>query len=255
MMHAGGLRFWLVLLVALTGISVTAALGQWQLSRAAEKRALQAALDERAALPPLDGAVLTRIGSADTDPQIRSLVHRSVRLEGTWLSAHTVYLDNRQMNGRPGFFVVTPFRLSGSNTAVLVQRGWTPRDFQDRTRVPDVPTPGGTVQIEGRLALAPSRLYEFSGSDGIQGSSRIRQNLDLATYGSETGLTLVSLSVLQTSDADDRLLREWPVIASGVDKHYGYAFQWFGLSSLIALLYVWFQIIRRFTRSRRPSAP
>jgi surfeit locus 1 family protein len=40
------------------------------------------------------------------------------------------------------------------------------------------------------------------------------------------------------------LLREWPQAATGVEKHYGYAFQWFGLALLIALLYVWFQIVR-----------
>jgi surfeit locus 1 family protein len=45
--------------------------------------------------------------------------------------------------------------------------------------------------------------------------------------------------------------RDWPAVSSGVDKHYGYAFQWFGLCGLIALLYVWFQIVRRFIRPRR----
>jgi surfeit locus 1 family protein len=44
--------------------------------------------------------------------------------------------------------------------------------------------------------------------------------------------------------ASEGLLREWPQAATGVEKHYGYAFQWFGLALLIALLYVWFQIVR-----------
>jgi surfeit locus 1 family protein len=47
------------------------------------------------------------------------------------------------------------------------------------------------------------------------------------------------------------LQRDWPEAASGVDKHYGYAFQWFGCARLIALLYVWFQVVRRFYRARR----
>ena len=44
------------------------------------------------------------------------------------------------------------------------------------------------------------------------------------------------------------------VVGAGVDKHYGYAFQWFGLCGLIALLYVWFQIVRRFIRPRSHPA-
>jgi len=44
------------------------------------------------------------------------------------------------------------------------------------------------------------------------------------------------------------------VVGTGVDKHYGYAFQWFGLCGLMALLYVWFQIVRRFIRPRSQSA-
>ena len=69
-----------------------------------------------------------------------------VVLDGRWLAAHTVYLDNRQMNGRPGFFVVTPLRLDDGR-AVLVQRGWLPRDCSDRTASLPPPTrPTGAVR-------------------------------------------------------------------------------------------------------------
>jgi surfeit locus 1 family protein len=39
------------------------------------------------------------------------------------------------------------------------------------------------------------------------------------------------------------LLRQWPTSFPDVHKHYGYAFQWFGLTALVVVLYVWFQII------------
>ena len=79
----------------------------------------------------------------------------------------------------------------------------------------------------------------------------IRQNLDLAQFSIETGLPLLPMSVQQVGVASEGLLREWPVVGTGVEKHYGYAFQWFALSVLIALLYVWFQIVRRFFSPRR----
>lgn len=117
--------------------------------------------------------------------------------------------------------------------------------------MPDVVTPAGTVQVKGRVAAPPSRLYEFSAGDSAQGSSRIRQNLDLAAFRSATQLPLLDLSVVQLGEPSEGMQRDWPVVSSGVDKHYGYAFQWFGLCGLIALLYVWFQIVRRFIRPRR----
>ncbi|MCO5356115.1 SURF1 family protein [Acidovorax kalamii] len=260
-----GLRFWLITLATVAGMLVTASLGRWQLSRAAQKEALQAMLDARGRMPAMDGRVLLS-QPAMAAAEAETLVHRAVMLEGRWLPEHTVYLDNRQMNGRPGFFVLTPLQLVGTPSGgVLVQRGWVPRNFQDRTQLPQVQTPQDVVvRVVGRVAAAPSRLYEFGGGEssagghGAEGSSRIRQNLDLAAFRTETGLALAPLTVVQTGEAvgaGDGLQRDWPVVGAGVDKHYGYAFQWFGLCGLMALLYVWFQIVRRFIRPRSQPAP
>ena len=62
---------------------------------------------------------------------------------------------------------------------------------------------------------------------------------------------MTGLSVQQTGAASEGLLRDWTEPGSGVEKHYGYAFQWFALSALIAILYVWFQ----FIAPRRKSPP
>jgi surfeit locus 1 family protein len=79
----------------------------------------------------------------------------------------------------------------------------------------------------------------------------LRQNIDLAAFSAEAGLPLLSVSVQQLGAASEGLLREWPQVASGVEKHYGYAFQWFALGALISILYVWFQIVRRFKQPRQ----
>jgi surfeit locus 1 family protein len=231
-------RFVMITLAAIALALLTARLGVWQLSRAAEKNALQTAIEQQARQPVLDGL------PSDTT-QAAALHHRRVQLQGRWSAAHTVYLDNRQMNGRPGFFVVTPLVLADGR-AVLVQRGWLPRDVNERTRIDDTPAPAGDVRIEGRIAPRPARLFEFEGAD----TGRIRQNLDIDAFARETALRLAPLSVLQTGPAD-KLLRDWTAPASGVAKHYGYAFQWFGLSTLVVILYVWFQLIQsRRVRSR-----
>jgi surfeit locus 1 family protein len=230
---ARSLRFWVLTVAALAGAAVTLSLGAWQWGRAQQKLALQAATEQRQALPALEAdALLAAPGSPD-------LLHRAVALRGRWLGEHTVYLDNRQMGGRPGFYVVTPLQLAGRSQAVLVQRGWVPRDFQDRSRLPPVQTPAGEVTVTGRIALAPAKLYEFEG--GATGP--IRQNLDLSAFRAETRLDLLDGSVQQVGPPSEGLLRDWPVPASGADKNYGYAFQWWALSAVIVILYVWFQFI------------
>ena len=233
-------RPWLAGIAAAIGIAATLALGAWQLGRAHQKIALHDAIEEQKALPAVDRRLLSTTGN------IKELLHRQVVLRGSWLAAHTVFLDNRQMKGRPGFYVVTAFQPEGGTVAVLVQRGWAPRNFIDRQKLPPVETPSGVVEVSGRIALAPAKLYEFDGGS----SGPIRQNLDLSAFRTETGLALLDGSVQQTGPASEGLLRDWPEASSGVEKHYGYAFQWWALSGLIAFLYAWFQFIAP-RRSRR----
>ncbi|WP_291009546.1 SURF1 family protein [Hydrogenophaga sp.] len=245
-MSTRGRRFWVVTAATVLTLAITASLGRWQLDRAAQKEALQAKVDQRSGLPALNEQSL--LASSDLQAEI----HRSVRLRGQWLPEASVFLDNRQMNGRTGFFLVTPLRLSGSDQAVLVQRGWTPRDFTDRSRIPVVDTPAGEVVIDGRLAPPPAKLYEL----GEPTPGPIRQNIDVATMAEASGLRLLDASVMQTGDTEDGLLREWPRVNAGVQKHYGYAVQWFALFALAALLYLWFQILspRRKPKSHGPAA-
>jgi surfeit locus 1 family protein len=238
------LRSVIVLLAAVVGALATARLGLWQLDRAAQKTAWHQAQLAQSALPALDAAQLARNPQAALEQQ-----HRRVVLEGRWLASRTVYLDNRQMNARPGFFVVTPLQIA-PHDVVLVQRGWVPRDSRQRERLAAVDTPAGTVRIEGRIAPGLARLYEFdSAASGV-----IRQNLDLPSFARETGLALRPLALVQLDGAAasaDGLQRQWTPAVLDVSKHHGYALQWFALCALITGLYVWFQLIRpRRHRSR-----
>lgn len=234
------LRPLIVLLAAVAGALATARLGLWQLDRAAQKIELHGALLARGALPPLDASTLAR--SADTAAEQQ---HRRVVLQGRWLPQHSVYLDNRQMNGQPGFYLLTPLQIE-SDDVVLVQRGWLPRHMRDRERLAPVDTPDGTVRIEGRIAPNIARLYEFDAA----ASGTIRQNLDVVAFARETTLSLRPLVVVQLGAASEGLQRQWTPAEPDVSKHYGYAAQWFALSALLLGLYVWFQLIQPRRRRR-----
>ena len=238
--RAGGrTRALLVLLATLAAVALAARLGFWQLDRAAQKTALQTALVERSRLSPLDAAGLPATAEA-----AGPLHYRRIELRGRWLADRTVFLDNRQMDGKPGFYVVTPLAVEGSRGAILVERGWVARNFGERSVLPEVPTPTTIVEVAGSLAPSPSRMFEFAPS----ASGTIRQNVDIASFAQETGLALWPAIVVQHDGAAthpaDGLLRNWPAPASDVQKHYGYAFQWFAIAGGIALLHVWYRVIR-----------
>lgn len=245
-----GARFWVVTAATLVVVAITASLGQWQLGRADQKNALAEQREAREALPALSGQELL---AADLGAEAAAALHdRSATLRGRWKPEATVFLENRTMTGRVGFLVVTPLILDGTDAAILVQRGWVPRQFEDRTALPDVPTPEQPVEVAGRLAPPPSKLYEFEGA----AVGRIRQNIDLETAAREWSLTLLPLTLQQgapqgSPDANpDGLLRDWPSVGHDVHKHYGYALQWFGLCALFIILYVWFQFIAPGRRQR-----
>ncbi|TDP71368.1 SURF1 family protein [Roseateles toxinivorans] len=246
MSKAPSSRAWVVLLAALLAVALTARLGFWQLDRAAQKQAMQTRLDERAQLPELKPSELA-LNAAAAPVQYE----RHVRVRGRWLTDKTVFLDNRPMAGRVGFYVLTPLLLD-DGTPLLVLRGWAPRNAAQRAELPALPTPAGLVEVWGKLGPTPSRLYQFGAAE----SGTIRQNVDLSDFARETGLALRPLVLQQLAtpaDSSDGLLRQWPAPAVDIHKHYGYAFQWFALSTLLVGLYIWFQIIQPRRKGRIPS--
>ena len=251
-------RFWLITVAAIIAAAITIKLGFWQLSRAHEKLALQTSIQAQAALPSLDAVALLSANSAQgTDAP--NVLHRVITLTGHWLPQYTLFLDNRQMDAKPGLFVLTPFEFDdvthGRKQVILVQRGWMPRNFLDRSKLPEVTTATEPVTIVGRLTLSPSKLFEFKGAD----MGAIRQNIEIAALAKEFKIELLPYSLLQLdSDAviapkvkhPDQLLRHWAHPDFGSEKNYGYMVQWWALSVLIVLLYVWFQFIRPVFKSK-----
>ena len=238
-----------VTLAMLVGVGVTVRLGFWQLSRADQKQAQHDAIVAQQSAPVLSmDALLSR-------PELFAQLHRRVQLQGRWLSEHTVYLDNRPMQGRAGFWVVTPLALS-DHTAVLVQRGWIPRNSLDRLQLAPIDTPTGMVSLQGRLAPPPSMLLSLGATpedDSLASrTSNIRQNLTIKQMADQVGVHF-SGTVLQTDPASEGLLREWPEIASGIDKNLAYAFQWFAMAAVQLILYLWFQFITPYRHVRRST--
>lgn len=224
---------------AAIGIAAAIALADWQTRRGDAKLASQAQLDAAAQAPPIDIAP-SRVSIEDA----AAALPRRVRVSGVFDPAGTVYLDNRTLNGVAGFYVITPLLIGEGLPAVLIDRGFRAHDTQDRARIVAAMPPSGRVNIEGLAVARPSALLELGGKSEHRVPG-IWQNLDYTAYEQATGRSVARFVIqasggVQSADAADGLRREWPRPASGVEKHRGYAFQWYSLAVLIAALVLFF---------------
>jgi surfeit locus 1 family protein len=231
-------RWWLCVIATLLAMAVTASLGRWQLERAQQKLDLQHAIEAQISAPVLTEQDL------ELTPASWGEIHRRVSLQGYWMHQHTLFLDNRLDQGRAGFWVMTPLLLD-DQSAVLVQRGWVPRDAHDLSAVPQLSQPKELTRIQGRLIPAPSKWLELKEPEASpdSGTSQIRHNIDITQLRQHWGYSIVAV-VLQTDPSDGELKREWAMPANTVGTHQGYAFQWFAMCAAVFVIALWFLIIQ-----------
>ena len=223
-------RFRLVpLLATAVVVAIGVSLGQWQVRRAHEKQAIEARLQERIAAPPLVlNKVLPPLGEAE---------YRRAVVKGEFVPDWPVYLDNRPYRGVAGFYVMMPLRIAGSDKYLLVTRGWVSRDPVERTRLPRLETPAGMIEIEGMVKRDPGHILQL-GSDEKIVPGAIVQNLDPQTFASASNLPVLPYVLEQTSATADRLVRDWPRHSMGIEKHWGYAFQWYALAATALIFFI-----------------
>ena len=221
----------LPLLVGLALVLLGTRLGQWQLQRASEKSALQQTIEARAASPAVDLAMTHAV------PE-----WQSVRVRGHWLADGVVFIDNRVRQGLVGYHVVMPLLL-GDGRVVLVNRGWVAA-AADRSRLPNLAIDSGPIELAGIARVPQSEPFRLAADSA---DSPVLQHLDPQLLAARLGRSVLPWVILQTSFTADGLQRDWPRPDAGIDRHHGYALQWFGLAALVGGLTA-YHMLRRKTR-------
>ena len=220
-------------LAAAAGIALTLAAANWQLGRAHEKEGLAARLEMLAREPPVS---LTSVEVSAADVEWRRVTAR-----GRFEPEYAVLVDNRMRRGVAGYHVLMPLAIDGGRRHVLVNRGWI-AGTGDRSRLPEVKTPAGAVEITG-LAVTPSRRFLELSANAAEG--KVWQNLTLERYRQVVPILLQPVVIQQESPLEDGLAREWDPPDLGVNTHYGYVFQWLALALTILVLYFVTHVRRR----------
>jgi len=250
MASAHSIRLTAALLLLAAAVAVLASLGRWQLHRADERRAILAAIEAGRAQPPLALAAGT--------PAAELAAWRPARAQGAWLGELSVLLENRNQNGRPGYWLATPLLLDAAHRqAVLVLRGWLPRQPDGAAPRPPAAA-AGPQSVAGELAPRVPRLFELWSLGAPRASlppalpagaePPMVQNLDLSDYARATGLALLPAVLMQT-EGDDGLVRDWPQPSVDYNQNLGYALQWFSFAAIAAI--AWLAVAARAWRGAR----
>ena len=224
-------------LAAAAGIAATLALANWQLNRAHEKEARGERLEQLAKDPA--------VALGPEEVTAADLEWRRVIARGRFEPRHAVFVDNRIHRGVAGYHVVMPLELAraraGESRYVLVNRGWIAAP-PARGAAPQVRTPEGTVEITGTAVVPTKRFLELS--DAVA-QGNVWQNLTIERYRAAVPIAVQPVVIQQESPLDDGLVREWDPPNLGVDKHYGYAFQWLALAATLLVFYLVTHVRRR----------
>ncbi len=231
---------------ALIVCAIAMSLGFWQLDRKQQKIDLAQDIAKKESAAPL-----LANAKAWTLEEVK---HHRMVAKGVYLTDKTIWLENRpHPQGRDpktgiatGFFVMTPLLLENSKTLLWVNRGWAPRDGMNREKLPEITTPNGPVQVEGLVFEHPARVMSMGMNDVSAETQKIQQNLNIQKQSQLLGMEYLPFILREVSDSDkDGLQRNWPLMQSGVEKHQGYAFQWFSLAVLTIIFWLLTGILRK----------
>ena len=218
---------------ALLVIALGCGAGIWQLSRANTKIALAANLLARQQMPILN---------ANLGPwTLEEASERRMIARGQYLPDAAIWLDNRPKPisaaggnaTQSGFYLLMPLRLESRDEILWVNRGWAPRNNENRETLPPIKTPVGVISVEGIVFAHPGKVYELGDGKTIDslGKPKIEQNFNLVAEGRMRGWNQAPFILREEETGnEDGLVRTWAPLTTGVDRHYAYAFQWFALA-------------------------
>jgi surfeit locus 1 family protein len=220
---------WFAIALTLLVVPGLISLGQWQLRRADEKRALMAEARR--------GRTQTINLTAANAAQLNRYQH--VNVMGSFDSAHQVLLDNMpSSHGEPGYRVLTPLKLL-DGSMVLVDRGWVSMGVNRKQR-PQIDVDGAARELSGMIDELP-RPGVRAGDAGIQPGvwPQVLNYPRLLELQQLYGDGLQSRIVLLDAAAADGFERIWQIdLGFSPERHIAYAVQWFGMAITVLIIFV-----------------
>ena len=218
-------RFLIPAFLIIATIAFLVSLGLWQLDRADQKRTIEAAI------------VNAKTGPVELIANGRELLDKEyydVRLQGNYLSDKQFIYDNQIVDQVSGYYVLTPFILTDQLGVILVNRGFIPWNGQ-RERLADIAVDSVSREIKVQVS-SPIKRMELKATDVSRQFPVLIQAVDFDVLEEVSKLKFVKVVGLLDPSSSDGYVRKWEPYTGSIEKHIGYAIQWFLMALVLAII-------------------
>ncbi len=206
-------------------LALLISLGFWQLDRANEKRAIE--------------NQIARANSGDVElinsvEFLKEKEYYHVRLQGSYIDDKQFIYDNQIVDQISGYYVLTPLVLKGDSKAVLINRGFIPWNGR-RDKLADIDIADKLTEVKVQISK-PVKRMELEASELTGDFPVLIQALDLDEISTIASLDFASVIGLLSPESDNGFVRQWEPYTGSIERHIGYAVQWFLMALVLAFI-------------------
>ena len=218
-------RFFIPAALIIATLALLISLGFWQLDRADEKRAIE---DQIASANSDDVEIV-----ASTE-FLKEKEYYHVRLQGSYIDDKQFIYDNQIVDQISGYYVLTPLVLKGDSKAVLINRGFIPWNGR-RDKLADIDIGEKLTEVKVQISK-PVKRMELEASELTGDFPVLIQALDLDEMSTIAALDFASVIGLLSPESDNGFVRQWEPYTGSIERHIGYAIQWFLMALVLAFI-------------------
>jgi len=226
----------LSIIIFISCISLFLSLGFWQLDRAKEKDNIVNLYKNR------QQAKIEKLTSI-SDNDISNLHYRNFVIKGSYINK-VFLVDNKIKNKKPGFNVISPFKLLSTSEVILVDRGWIELrgERQDIVRNFNyLNTEGIEKNVQEINGYIYPRVKSYTIGDIFIDDKwpRLIQAInfdEISKVLSSQNFLINGVTFRLGQSNNFGFNREWKIVHMSSSKHLGYAFQWFSMAAALVIL-------------------
>jgi len=218
-------RFFIPASLIIATLVLLISLGFWQLDRADEKRAIE---DQIASANSGDVELVTSVEF------LKDKEYYHVRLQGSYIEGKQFIYDNQIVDQISGYYVLTPLVLKGDSKAVLINRGFIPWNGR-RDKLADIDIADKLTEVKVQISK-PVKRMELEASELTGDFPVLIQALDLDEMSTIAALDFASVIGLLSPESDNGFVRQWEPYTGSIERHIGYAIQWFLMALVLAFI-------------------
>ena len=212
-------------ILILATMAFLASLGFWQLDRADQKRTIEASIQKA------NTGVVELIVNQN---ELLNKEYYEVRLQGSYISDKQFIYDNQIVDQASGYYVLTPFVLKGQSNAIMINRGFIPWNGR-RDQLADIAVDSTSREIKIQVSN-PIKRIELKTSDISNQFPVLIQAIDFDVIEEISSTSFVDVIGLLDPSSDDGFVRKWEPYTGSIEKHIGYAIQWFLMALVLGII-------------------